>query len=106
MRLFDLIMQGQRLVDAIASHPEYRLLQDNEHLTDLDITLGDVELFLMQLNKALGQATESQAGSSFLPSFEELFDESTLANSLKLLEPTITPINALDELLEERGKLP
>jgi hypothetical protein len=104
VRLFDLIMQAEGLVDAIASHPEYRLLQDNEHLTDLDFTLGDVELFLMQLNKALGQATESQAGSGSLPTFEQLFDEDSLSNSLKLLEPTISPINSLDELLEERGK--
>ncbi len=103
MRLFDLIMQGQRLVDAIGNHPEYRLLEDNEHLTDLDFTLGDVELFLMQLNKVLGQATESQAGSGSLPSFEELFDESALSNSLSLLEPSVTQINSFEELLE--GKI-
>ncbi len=80
MRLFDLIMQAEALVDAIGAHAEYRLLQDNEHLTDLDFTLGDVELFLMQLNKALGQATESQAGSGFLPTFEQLFDEDSLSD--------------------------
>jgi hypothetical protein len=85
-------MQAEALVDAIASHPEYRLLQDNEHLTDLDFTLGDVELFLMQLNKALGQATESQAGSAFLPTFDQLFDEQSLSNSLSLLEPTVSEI--------------
>jgi hypothetical protein len=96
-------MQAEALVNAIASHPEYRLLQDNEHLTDLDLTLGDVEFFLMQLNKALGQATESQAGSSFLPTFEELFDESALSNSLKLLEPSVTPVNTFDQLLEGRS---
>jgi hypothetical protein len=94
MKLFDLIMEGQMLVDAIASHPEYRLLQDNEHLTDLDFTLGDVELFLMQLNKALGQATESQAGSGFLPTFDELFDEDSLSNSLSLLKPVITEVKS------------
>ncbi len=92
MRLFDLIMQAEALVDAIASHPEYRLLQDNEHLTDLDLTLGDVETFLMQLNQALGQATESQAGSGFLSTFEQLFDEQSLSNSLSLLEPTVSEV--------------
>lgn len=97
IRLFDLIMEGQRLIDAIASHPQYRLLKDNEYLTDLDFQLADLELFLMQLNKALGQATETQAGSASLPSFEQLFDESALS----LLEPSITPLNSLEELLEE-----
>jgi len=92
MKLFDLIMQAEGLVDAIASHPQYRLLKDNEHLTDLDIHLGDVELFLMQLNKALGQATESQAGSGSLPTFEQLFDEQSLSNSLSLLEPTVSEV--------------
>jgi hypothetical protein len=85
-------MQAEALVDAIASHPEYRLLQDNEHLTDLDLTLGDVETFLMQLNQALGQATESQAGSGFLSTFEQLFDEQSLSNSLSLLEPTVSEV--------------
>ncbi len=69
-KLFDLIMQAETLVDALACHPEYVLLQDNDHLTDLDVQLGDVELFLMQLNKALRQATKSQAGGG-LPRFEE-----------------------------------
>ncbi len=97
MTLFNLIMKGQALLDAIASHPEYRLLEDNEHLTNLDIQLGDCETFLWQLNAALGQATESQAGGSSLPSFEELFDESALSNSLTLVEPTIAPVNSIEE---------
>jgi hypothetical protein len=92
MKLFDLIMEGQRLVDAIAHHPQYRLLKDNDHLTDLDVQLGDVELFLMQLNKALGEATEAEAGSGFLPTFEQLFDEHSLSNSLSLLKPVITEV--------------
>lgn len=96
MKLFDLIMQAETLVDAIASHPEYHLLRDNDHLTDLDITLGDVELFLMQLNKALGQATESQAGNNY-PSFEEVFGKASLSNPLMSLEPTVTPVNSIEE---------
>jgi hypothetical protein len=96
IRLFDLIMEGQKLLDAIASHPEYRLLQDNEHLTNLDLTLGDAEIFLMQLNAALGQATESEAGNNY-PSFEETFGEASLSNSLMLLEPTVAPVNSIEE---------
>ncbi len=102
MTLFDLIMEGQRLVDAIASHPQYRLLKDNEHLSDLDVNLSDCETFLWQLNAALGRAAEAEAGSGSLPSFEQLFDESALSNSLSLLKPSVTPINSLDKLLEER----
>lgn len=105
MKLFDLIMEAERLVDAIATHPQYRLLKDNEYLTDLDFQLGDLELFLMQLNKALGQATEAQAAGGSVPNFEELFDEESVSNSLSLLpQLTITPVNNLDDLLEERSK--
>ncbi len=91
MTLFDLIRETERLLDAISNHPQYRLLKDNEHLTDLDVTLGDAETFLWQLNAAL-QAIESQAGSGSLPSFDQLFDEDSLSNSLSLLKPVITEV--------------
>lgn len=97
-KLFDLIMQAERVLDAIATHPEYKQLQKGNHLTNLDFTLGDVESFLMQLNQALGEMTEPELGSKY-PSFEELFGEDSLSNPLKSLEPTIVP---LEELLEER----
>jgi hypothetical protein len=84
--LEQLIQQAQEILDAIANHPEYRLLCDNDHLTDLDVSLGDAELFLTQLNAALGQATESQADGGFLPSFNELFSEESLSNPLQTPE--------------------
>ena len=92
--LFELIRQTEQLLDAIASSAEYRLLQDNEGLSNLDVTLGDVELFLMQLNQALGAATESESGSQY-PTFEELFGEDSLSNSLTLLEPRKLSLNEI-----------
>lgn len=92
MTLFELIQQTERLLDAIATHPQYRLLKDNEHLTNLDLTLADAETFLWQLNAALKQAAGSQAGSGSLPSFDQLFDEQSLSNFLSLLEPSVSEI--------------
>ncbi len=57
--LSDLILQTEKLLDAIASSSEYQELKKGEYLTDLDIHLGDVELFLWQLNKALLEATQA-----------------------------------------------
>ena len=95
-KLFDLILQGQMLVDAIACHPGYKQLQKGNHLTNLDFTLGDIESFLMQLNQALGEMTEPEVNNNY-PSFEEIFGEASLSNSLTLLEPTITPVNSIEE---------
>ncbi len=96
MKLFDLIMEGQRLVDAIASHPDYARLQEGNYLTNLDFPLADFESFLMQLNQSLGDLTEPEVGNSY-PSFEEIFGEASLSNSLMLLEPTVAPVNSIEE---------
>ncbi|KAB8316165.1 hypothetical protein SD81_028235 [Tolypothrix campylonemoides VB511288] len=58
-KLSDLILQTEKLLDAIASNSEYQQLKKGEYLTDLDVHLGDVELFLWQLNKALLDATQA-----------------------------------------------
>jgi hypothetical protein len=94
--LFDLIRQAEQLLDAIASHPDYVRLQEGNHLTNLDFTLADTESFLMQLNQAFGEISEPEAGNNY-PSFEEVFGEASLSNSLTLLEPTVTPINSIEE---------
>jgi len=98
MTLFELIMQAERLLDAIASHPDYARLQEGNHLSNHDFTLADFESFLMQLNQSLGEMTEPEVGNSY-PSFEEIFGEVSLSNSLTLLEPTITPVNSIEERL-------
>lgn len=90
--LFSLIMECQQLLDEIGCHPDYVRLRESEYLVGLDVTLADSEAFLMGLNKALGEMTESEVGSCY-PPFEEIFGE----NSLTLLEPSITPINSLEE---------
>jgi hypothetical protein len=96
MTLFDLIMEGQRLIDAIASHPDYARLQEGNYLTNHDFTLADFESFLMQLNQSLLEMTEPETGNNY-PSFEEIFGEGSLSNSLVPLEPTITPVISIEE---------
>jgi len=112
MKLFELIVQAERVLDALASHPEYQELKQGNHLTNLDVTLGDLETFLAQLNQAYQEASlcdvdpkaEEMGCGASLPTFEQLFDESALSNSLSLLpQPTVTAINSLDQLLEERS---
>ncbi len=63
--LSDLILQMEKLLDAIATNPEYQELEKGNHLTDLDVHLGDVELFLWQLNKSLLEATQAASVKNF-----------------------------------------
>ena len=62
--LSELILQIEKLLDAIASNREYQELKKGEYLTDLDVHLGDVELFLWQLNEALLEATQATSVKS------------------------------------------
>jgi glutathione S-transferase len=85
--LSQLIREAQETLNAITTHEDYAQMQDRDFLVGLDFTQADCLHFLTQLSQAyedfslLDDPMPEETGCR-IPSFDELFTEQSLDNSL------------------------